>query len=309
MQIINTIIPVFCVIFLGFTARKKGFIPVEYLVPANRLVYYIAIPAMVFSATAKASLKTNLHPQVLGLTLAALVISFFLSWLLGIITHISRKRIGTFIQNGYHGNLGYIGLAVCYYYLGADDFAMASFLTVFVMILQNVLSICVLQYYANADNSLHSPKSIFSGILGNPIIVACCAGISCSLADVNLPVIVNRTLTIISGMALPSALLLIGATLNFKLMSNQFWQLFQTNLMKLVLLPAISMVFYTLWNIPASLYTPALILLASPSATVSYVMAQEMKGDAEFAVATISSSTLFSFISYTCWLHLTSYLQ
>ncbi len=304
MQIINTIIPIFCVIFLGAAARKRGVISEEYLAPANQLVYYIAIPAMVFSATAKASLTTNLNAQVLGLTLAALMLSFALCWILGVILHIPRRRIGTFIQNGYHGNLGYIGLAVCYYYLGDDGFATASLLTVFIMILQNALSICVLQYYA-ADTSRHNLKTIVLGILGHPIIMACCLGICCAFLGVTLPVIVDRTLTIVSGMALPSALLLIGATLNFKLMSIQFWQLFLNNLIKLALLPAISKMFYTIWKIPPEIYAPGLILLAAPSATVSYVMAREMNGDAEFAVATISSSTLLSSISYICWLHLT----
>ncbi len=304
MQIINTIIPIFCVIFLGAAARKRGVIPAEYLAPANRLVYYIAIPAMVFSATAKASLTTNLNSQVLGLTLAALILSFALCWILGVIIHVPRRRIGTFIQNGYHGNLGYIGLAVCYYYLGPDGFATASLLTVFIMILQNALSICVLQYYA-AENSLHSLKTIFLSILAHPIIVACSLGICCAFLGVTLPIIVDRTLTIISGMALPTALLLIGATLQFKLMSSQFRQLLLTNLMKLLLLPAISKMFYTLWKLPAEIYAPGLILLAAPSATVSYVMAREMNGDSDFAVATISSSTLFSSISYSCWLHWT----
>ena len=305
MQILNTIIPIFCVIFLGWVARKRGFIPPEFLGPANRLVYYIAIPAMVFSATAKASLKTDFHPMVLGLTLVALLLSFVLSWGMGTVIHISHRRIGTFIQNGFHGNLGYIGLAVAYYYLGNEGFTTASILTVFIMILQNVLSISVLQYYAVSDGPLHSPRNIFAKILGNPVIVACGAGICCSLMSVTLPVVVERTLKIVSGMSLPTALLLIGATLNFDLMKSQFRQLILTNLMKLVLLPSMGFLLYTLWDVPSDLYVPGLILLAAPSATVSYVMAREMNGDADFAVAAISSSTLFSSLTFSIWLHIT----
>ena len=305
MQILNTIIPIFCVIFLGWVARKRGFIPPEFLGPANRLVYYIAIPAMVFSATAKASLKTDFHPMVLGLTLVALLLSFVLSWGMGTVIHISHRRIGTFIQNGFHGNLGYIGLAVAYYYLGNEGFTTASILTVFIMILQNVLSISVLQYYAVSDGPLHSPRNIFAKILGNPVIVACAAGICCSLMSVALPVVVERTLKIVSGMSLPTALLLIGATLNFDLMKSQFRQLILTNLMKLVLLPSMGFLLYTLWDVPSDLYVPGLILLAAPSATVSYVMAREMNGDADFAVAAISSSTLFSSLTFSIWLHIT----
>lgn len=306
MQILNTIIPIFCVIFLGWIARKRGFIPPEFLGPANRLVFYIAIPAMVFSATAKASFKTDFHPMVLGLTLFALILSFALSWGVGTVIHISHRRIGTFIQNGFHGNLGYIGLAVAYYYLGEDGFTTASILTVFIMILQNVLSVAVLQFYAaDADSPLRRPRNVISKVIGNPVILSSGAGIVCSLAGVAIPEILTRTLGIVSGMSLPMALLLIGASLDFALMKSQFRQLFLTNLMKLVLLPSIAFILYTLCRVSPDLYVSGLILLAAPSATVSYVMAREMNGDADFAVAAISSSTLFSSITFSIWLHIT----
>jgi hypothetical protein len=49
-------------------------------------------------------------------------------------------------------------------------------------------------------------------------------------------------------------------------------------------------------------YLPALILLASPTATVTYVMAKEIDGDPDFAVAAISVITLLSGLSYLFWL-------
>jgi predicted permease len=53
-------------------------------------------------------------------------------------------------------------------------------------------------------------------------------------------------------------------------------------------------------------YLPALILLASPTATVSYVMALEMAGDADLATAAISITTLASAVTFTLWLGLGS---
>ncbi len=44
MHIISTIIPIFAIIILGWFARRKGFIQPEFLGPANRLVYHLAIP-------------------------------------------------------------------------------------------------------------------------------------------------------------------------------------------------------------------------------------------------------------------------
>nr|WP_320016851.1 AEC family transporter [uncultured Desulfobacter sp.] len=65
MDIISTIIPIFIIVFWGIFARHNGFLSQDFLHQANRLVYFIAIPAMIFSAIAKSSLKTQFHPGVI----------------------------------------------------------------------------------------------------------------------------------------------------------------------------------------------------------------------------------------------------
>ncbi|SMC96182.1 hypothetical protein SAMN02746065_11752 [Desulfocicer vacuolatum DSM 3385] len=305
MEILNTIIPIFTVIVLGCFARQRGFVPPEFLAPANRLVFYIAIPAMVFGAIAGSSLKTQFDPQVLGLTLTAIIVSFGVTCAIGKFIHLPPRRSGTFVQSAFHGNLGYIGLAVAYYFLGEEGFASAGILTGFVMILQNFLSVFVLQFYADATPSFHNPGRIITKIMGNPVILSAIAGILFALTGAALPLIVVRTLDIISGMSLPLALLLIGATLSFDLIKARFYQLLLAGFIKLMVLPGLGFLLYSLWDIPSSVYVPGLILLASPCATISYVMAREMNGDPEFAVAAISSSTLLSAMTFAFWLHLT----
>ena len=44
---IPTIVPIFVIILLGWLARVFGFIRAEFIEPANRLVFYLAIPAAV----------------------------------------------------------------------------------------------------------------------------------------------------------------------------------------------------------------------------------------------------------------------
>ncbi len=68
-HIATTIIPIFSLVALGGIARHRGFLSPEFMGPANRLVYYLAIPAMIFRAISKASLTQQFNPTVLGLTL------------------------------------------------------------------------------------------------------------------------------------------------------------------------------------------------------------------------------------------------
>ena len=50
MTVIATIIPIFSVIAVGWIFHRKGFIPPEFTGPANTLVFFLAIPAMIFNA-------------------------------------------------------------------------------------------------------------------------------------------------------------------------------------------------------------------------------------------------------------------
>ena len=305
MQILATIIPIFIVIFVGWFARKKQFIPDAFLGPANRLVYYLAIPAMIFRAISRASFHEEFNIRVLLITLLCILVVFLVAWVLTTLTGMARRLRGTFIQSTFHGNLGYIGLAVVFYYLGDPGLAKGGIFAGFIMILQNILAVITLQ--------LHSDKSHKKGaiavenirrIVGHPVILSALAGILFSLSGLSLPLIVDRSLVILSGMALPLALLLIGASLSFELLRARLKDVVSVSLFKLAVMPGLGVFLFKLFAVPAADYLPAFILLAAPTATLTYVMAKEMKGDSDFAVAAISGCTLLSAVSYTIWLNL-----
>lgn len=305
MNIVTTIIPIFTIIALGWFARNKGFIPPGFSDTANRLVYYLAIPAMIFQAISKGSLTTSLNFQVLAITLGSVVVIFAVIWAAALAARVERRQIATFIQSSFHGNLGYIGLAVSYYYLGDEGLGRASIITGFVMILQNFLAVFVLQLYADTDNRHVSRNRIFLKILSNPVIVSALIGILFSLAELQIPLVIGRSLDILSSLALPMALLIIGASLSFESARLRIGSTLFASAVKLMILPGTGMILYRLFGLSPQEYLPGLILLASPTATISYVMAKEMNGDADFAVTAISASTMLSALTFFLWLNIT----
>ena len=126
MQVFSTIIPIFGVVILGWFARKKGFIPEEFIAPANRLVYYLAIPALIFRAVARASFRTDFNPTVLFVTILSALLAYLSAWLIGRRISWPPGRIGAFIQCAGHGNHGYIGLPVAFFYLGVCGLAQTT---------------------------------------------------------------------------------------------------------------------------------------------------------------------------------------
>lgn len=162
MQVFSTIIPIFAVVILGCIARRKGFMPPEFLGPANRLVYYLAIPALIFRSVSKASFLTDFNPTVLLITLLSVVLAYFSAWLIGRYTPWQPGRVGAFIQCSGHGNLGYIGLPIAFYFIGDSGLAKASILTGFLSILQNILSVMALQRLCHGRDRLKN-KTSFRG--------------------------------------------------------------------------------------------------------------------------------------------------
>ena len=303
MNIVNTIIPIFALIIMGWAAKKKGFMPPEFLAPANRLVYYLAIPAMIFRAISRTDFYAQFNSRVLACTLIAILAVFVVAWIAGLIFRISRMQIGTFIQTSVHGNLGYIAFAVAFYFLGSEGLVRASIIGGFVMILQNFLAVIALQVNSNRGVESGNISKVILAILGNPVIVSAMGGILFSIIAIPIPLIINRCLDILSSLALPMALLLIGGSLSFERMRSRIASILSSGMLKLILLPALGVTLYRLLNLTLQDYLPGLIILASPTATVTFVMAKEMNGDADFAVAAISASTIFSAVTFSVWLN------
>ncbi len=309
MTILSTILPIFFVILLGWAFHRMGFIPQAFLGPGNRLVFYLAIPAMIFRSIAKATITTQFDIRVVLVTLMAVLIVFGLTWFAaGFIRAARTGQRGTFVQSAFHGNIGYIALAIAFYALGDEGLVRASIIAGFVMILQNLLAISILQYYS--DNAAIKGKSslVLVKILGNPVILSSIAGILASLLGIPIPKVIDQTLEIIGGLALPMALLIIGASLTFDLVWSRIASVMSASIIKLIVLPGLGFLGFRFLGLSAQDYLPGLILLATPTATIAVVMAHEIDGDMDFAVATVSVSTLLSAITVSAWLKLSAML-
>jgi len=216
----------------------------------------------------------------------------------------SGKDRGTYIQSAIHGNLGYIGLAVSYYFLGQEGFAQAGILAGFLMLFQNIMAVLILQFNREGEEKSGNIASTMKMVWGNPVIVSAVAGMLFSLSNLPIPVLVERTLSIVSGMALPLALLVIGASLSFHLIRHYLLPTLSSSFLKLIVLPAVGFWFYRAFGFSPEQFLPGLILLATPTATITYIMAQEMHGSEELASSNVSLSTLISAPTFILWLSL-----
>lgn len=304
MNIIATIIPVFIVIFIGYAARSKELFSEQFLSQANQMVYYLAVPVMVFHSIAGSGLQNRVDPKILFACIAALAAAAFAGWVIQKGFALSDGTRASFIQCGFHGNLGYIAFAISYYYAGDQGLAKTAILSGFVMIIHNIMAIILLQYSGSRTKGSHTASvgDMIRTVGLNPVILSALAGILYSLTDLPIPVILGRTFDILKSMALPLALLIIGGSISLKKIRPYLWAVLASSLVKLILMPLIGYGLFVLLDLRGDFFVPGIIVLAAPSATLTVVLAKQLKGDPELGAAAVSFSTLACGATYMFWL-------
>ena len=296
--LVNTIFPIFSLILLGFLLRLKRIIDPAFAKTANQIVFNVAIPAMLFTEISQVPFRANFSLDAVLCILAALggiaLTGLILTWVL----EIPGNRRGTFLQSSFHGNIGYMSYAIAFYALGEDHFARMAILSSFLMLAQNVLAV-----WALAGFNCNPPRGNRQWVLGklifqNPVILTVAVGIFYSVLAFPLPIPVKKSLEILSGMAFPTALLLVGASLSFGAFRLLIKEIAAIGILKLVGMPLLGYALMSWQHLPAGLILPGIILLAAPPATVTYVMATELGGDPELAATSISIHTLLSAFTY-----------
>jgi hypothetical protein len=96
--------------------------------------------------------------------------------------------------------------------------------------------------------------------------------------------------------------LIIGAKLGETRIKAPIAMLAPPMAMKLLLLPALVWGLLSLFGYSGLLLTTAVLIVASPTATLSVVFADQMGGDSQFASTMVSLTTALSAITFSLWL-------
>lgn len=272
-----------------------GFLSHQALHDLNRLTYWIGLPSLLFHRIAGASAQVgevaDLLLVVTGATLLALAVAAAVAALGG----LGREARGTFVQGVFRGNLAFIGLPVVMYAFAGAGATTSNALLAFgpLVVLYNVLAVLVL-LLPGRQGGQSALGGALRGLLTNPILLACLAGLGFSLLQIPLPQPLQRSFAAIGQMALPLALLCIGGTLySTHLQGSLRWATLGA-VLKVALVPGLGFVLARALELSAAHTRIALILLACPTASASYVLVRQLKGDTALASSMIVISNLLA---------------
>ncbi len=299
IEIVTIVLPVFLVIGLGFGVKGTGLVNRDFLFQLNRLIYYLALPLMLFYKIATADFSVSFNgPQVLAIILAT-AIGFSLSYGYGALRAYAPTVRGAFAQACCRGNLAYVGLPIIFNAYGEEGLASGGVLMGFVVLVINIFSVLALLLPHRSSGSTAALRFMARQVVGNPLIISCFAGILWSLAQLGMPVVLDRALNIVAGMALPLALLSIGATFSLDQIRGDLPKALQAVGFKLIGMPLLAAACLLMLGVHGRDLSIGIIFAGTPTATAAYILAQQMHGDAELSGTIIMLSTLLSVFTYT----------
>lgn len=297
MAIIETIVPIFFIIIFGYILQQKGLIKTQFIQEANRFVFLFSLPLLIFTGIMKSDIKDVGLTSILSViipTIATLCLAFLLALTLG----LKKGTLGSFVQTSFHGNITYIGLAVLFYMLGEEGLKKGSILIAFLILVNNTLAIAILSWTSQKHDNIW--RSLVS-VVKTPLIIATLVGMFLLYFNIPVPKLLMKSMGILANIALPMALIIIGASMSVGTIKSSFRLSGLVTVMKLMILPSLSFLFCYLYAIPFHDVLPGIILLATPTATTSFILANQLGGDTELASGVITLSTLLSPFAFIFW--------
>lgn len=291
---LNVTAPILILLMLGVIFRRTGFIDEHFINIANSFVFNVTLPCMLFFSIATTPLTQAANlPLFLfgtGFTLITVVLFYWLSLVL-----ISPDKRGVFIQGAFRGNLGIIGIALVLNAYGDNMLATASLYMACIAVIDNPLSVLLLK---------RKGEVAFKSILSNPILIAVILGLICSGLHITMPHFFTQTGHYLAQMTLPLALICIGGSLYWHNFRNHHTEVIGATLCKLFFMPIIGVSLAIALGFKDQELGLIYLMLSSPTAVSSYIMAKKMTAHGTIAAEIIALSTASSTLIITLGLML-----
>lgn len=298
MTIVTLVLPDFLLIALGWALLHLLNYRAEFFNTAERLVYYILFPALLFGSIVRAPLSLGDASTLIAATAGLTVCGIAMAWLARPVLKPQPVIHASLAQCAYRFNT-YIGLSLALSLSGTPGQSIMAVIVGCAVPLANIAAVSGLAQ--RQDNR------IFAELLRNPLILATVAGLACNLLEVPIPGFAMDTLQRLGACAIALGLICVGATLSVQGLGSSAKVMGWMIAVRLLAMPLAAMLIA--WLLPLSATEKQMLLLFStlPTASSAYILAVRMGGDGRSVAATTSLSTMLSALTIPFWLQVSPF--
>lgn len=302
---VNAVLPIIIMVAIGYFLRRIGFISADFAKAANKLVFRVFLPTMLFLNVYNISASMNIGMGYIGFAIGATFVIFTVSILLVNVATKNKKRRAPVIQAVFRSNYALIGIPLAEAFFGAEGAAVASLLSAFSIPLFNVLAVITFAVFGGSENR-PSIKKIVLDIVKNPLIIGVALGalmlllkntlashgVETTLANITP---IYKVLNYLSGLATPVALIVLGAQFEFSAIPGMKREIIFSTIMRVVIVPAAVITIAVASGWFGGAHIAAFVaLFGTPVAVSTVPMTQELGGDEKLAGQLVVWTTILS---------------
>ncbi|MDK1118194.1 MAG: AEC family transporter [Anaerolineae bacterium] len=295
-NILLSIAPIFILIIVGYGLRRGGFPSTEFWHLNNKLVYWVLIPALLFSKISTIPLSNDnflLNTFVIYSGFGMAVLFALLSTK---VLRLNGSASSSILQGSARHN-SFIGLAVAERLFGADGLSQAALVTAVLIPITNIVIVTLMVLLIKGTEEKGVISSIQRDIIRNPLIIAVVVAVGLNILDITpIPVIDDLT-DILGRAALPIMLLGVGANIRVRNMAAIGLPVWASIAGKMIIFPGVTFLAAQYFGLPKTAALVVIIFSALPTAASSYTLARQMGGDAQLMASIITIQTALSFLS------------
>lgn len=281
----------------GYIARRFAIIKEADISRLNQFCYYVFLTALIFYNIYSANISTLSGCSIVLFCFVGVLFEFFVGSFIVHRIEPNPQTQSSMIQALYRTNLIIMGipLAKSLY----NEYSLMSVTFSAIVPLFNLLAVILLETHSGKKISFFQ---LLLHIVKTPLIIASIIAFFFKIFHIVLPNAIVSVLSDMSTTGSCTALVVLGAALNFKKIQGSTRNLLFCLVSRLVLEPLIMLVLAICIGFRG---LPLLIVLAvfgCPIATTAYTMAKQLGGDADLASAAMILSVLFSCPTLFLWI-------
>ena len=154
---INATVPIFLVMIIGWFIKQIGLIDDHFANVANRYVFKVALPALLFRDLSKSDFKGKFDPQFVLYCSIVTILMFSLVWIATEILMKDDTQKGAFVQGSCRSSAAILGMAFVQNMY--SDTGMAPLMIVAAVPLFNIFAVVVLTFKAHPADSSEAVKA------------------------------------------------------------------------------------------------------------------------------------------------------
>lgn len=295
-EILSSLIMIFLLILPGIFFRKKSLIDEHQSETVSALVVNLTWPCMVIDAMQMEFsfqiLKDSGYMMAVALIVFAILIA--ISFPLSKVLRMSKTKQYMAVFMLIFGNTGFLGIPVIKALYGTDAVFFAAILEMINDVMMFTIGIVLIQLSAGANLKISAKQFLNPGLIG--VII----GLVLFLLNCRLPDVLGGSVEMVGAATTPLTMFAIGYQLGGLKLKEILgdWQVYVISLVKLLVVPTITLLIVKFWAGDFSLLEKVLIIsFAMPVASASTIFSQQYKGELAFSTKTVLLSTVLSIVT------------